>query len=503
MPKSLVLCVAFGSLALSSCTTTPDLSEATGGIPVYDIVLRTKCELSAAFEDDQGNWIVDAYPKFAWLQDWVAQIDLNLQVLDQATLSPGASVTQPFHNAYPPSVGPSSASTSGVLGTTISGVSQSFAIAGGASLNGQAQRTETLSFALSVKELKEWRSDPTTSQLCAVSDNMDLRGRLGLKEWLRDALWPIASERELLFAGYHPNSSTGSRSVQQPTPKPKQTTAPLTIVAAKRGCTTGDLKPLSDKLDSARQTLNSVAGSADAASKQLDAATSTFKSAQSKLKQSTDALQQIQGRFGPVLDPAVQISERASAANLDWARRFSKAAGKSLNMARDEVEAANKAKDDVTTAQDALKAQSQDLDRCVLAELDQLVANAVTSVNNAAAAIPDAAKKVMEATTNLKGMQSNIDAVTAFTSRPINPPVASIGQAVQFTLAYGGSVTPTWTFVRFKGPTSPLFSTSGTRIHTLNITLGPVNPTTNAPSEDVKQNQFYLQLNNLLTPLAQ
>jgi hypothetical protein len=98
-------------------------------------------------------------------------------------------------------------------------------------------------------------------------------------------------------------------------------------------------------------------------------------------------------------------------------------------------------------------------------------------------------------------MQVYMDAISEFTSKAIDPPIASMGESVQFILAYGGNVTPTWTFVRFKGPNNPLFSTTGTRTHTLNITLGPVNPSTNAPSQDVKQNQFYLQLNSLLSPL--
>ena len=85
------------NLAAGGCGTLPELAEATGAIPVYEIVLRTKCELSSAFEDDDGNWLPDRYKKFAWLQSWTAQADLTLQVLDQATLAPGATFTQPLH----------------------------------------------------------------------------------------------------------------------------------------------------------------------------------------------------------------------------------------------------------------------------------------------------------------------------------------------------------------------------------------------------------------------
>ncbi len=152
---------------------------------VYDIVLRTKCELSDAFTDDNGQWMIGnpLYQKLAWLETWTTQVDLTLQVLDQATLAPGASFMQPLHNAYPTAVGPSSISTAGVPGTTIAAVPQSFAVAAGVSLNGQAQRTQTMSYVFSVKELREWRSRTDTTQLCAISDHMDLRGRLGLKEW--------------------------------------------------------------------------------------------------------------------------------------------------------------------------------------------------------------------------------------------------------------------------------------------------------------------------------
>ncbi len=131
-----VMCLS----GMSSCSTLPELDEATGGIPVYDIVTRIKCELSSAFVDEDGNWLPTTNPKFAWLKHWTTQSDLTLQILDTATFAPGASVSQPLRNGYSIASGPSSISTSGILGTSISAVTQSFAIAGGASLNGQAQR---------------------------------------------------------------------------------------------------------------------------------------------------------------------------------------------------------------------------------------------------------------------------------------------------------------------------------------------------------------------------
>src|ERR1700733_3415012 len=93
--------VATCNFSLGACMSTPELGEATGGVPVYDIVLRTKCELSDALSSDGGTPLAYTRPKFYWLQKWVAQVDFSLQVLDQATFSPGASLMQPLHNAYP------------------------------------------------------------------------------------------------------------------------------------------------------------------------------------------------------------------------------------------------------------------------------------------------------------------------------------------------------------------------------------------------------------------
>jgi hypothetical protein len=108
-----------------------------------------------------------------------------------------------------------------------------------------------------------------------------------------------------------------------------------------------------------------------------------------------------------------------------------------------------------------------------------------------------AKRDVMIAKDNITRLDNYI--TTEVVSKAIDPPIATIGQSVQFNLVYGGNISPTWTFVAFKGPNNPLFSSGGTRTHTLNITLGPMNPETNAPNTDVTQNQLYLHLNNLLT----
>lgn len=249
---------------LSSCTQLPDLEEATGGIPVREIVLRIKCELSDSFTDANGGWLVDQ-PSFAWLADWTAQSDLTLQVQDTATFSPGITVTQPLRNGFAVAAGPSSISTAGVLGTAISPVAQSFALAGGASINGQSSRIVTLGFALSMKELREFRHDPSTIKACEVSDTMDLRGRLGLKEWVAEALSPVALPR-LLWAGHHPKPAAAGggggaqTSPKQPTVSPPAGPQAIKAEAAAPGgppCTSE--KAISDAQSELRDAKTSIA----------------------------------------------------------------------------------------------------------------------------------------------------------------------------------------------------------------------------------------------------
>jgi mevalonate kinase len=138
---------------------------------------------------------------------------------------------------------------------------------------------------------------------------------------------------------------------------------------------------------------------------------------------------------------------------------------------------------------------------CTKAEVERQVGLATASSDTAFADAYAAKANVEIADDHLKKLQTALETAQQFTSKSIDPPIATIGQSIQFILAYGGNITPTWTFVRFKGPNNPLFSSSSTRTHTLNVTLGPVVPGTNTPNSDVKTNQFYLQINSLVAPL--
>jgi hypothetical protein len=541
------------------------MSEATGGIPVRDIVLRIKCELSDAFEDQNGAWLIEE-GKFAWLRNWTAQVDLILQILDTATLSPGFSANQPFHNAYATRAGPSSISTAGVPGTSISSIPQSFAVAAGANIGGQAQRTETISFALSIKELNAWRKAPGTSELCALSDGMDLKGRVGLKEWLREALTPVASEGdpnlpEYLYAGVHPKPNATAPTAQNaqapktPAPIGGQTRAAaletLTcdpnpppvgylqdrlgalqaiVQTNPAGCAgqvngnPGEPSPANLACDyaNALSVTRTAQQSADTAAKDAAANFTSANSLYSSLNKTVGQYYKNNDGYKDVLDPSV-IGEYESHIS-QWSKTSSKVSTL-LSSIKQNADAAMiaqkevKGGDAVIGVAKALNMISMEIGKLstppdpdkvkgICISLGKIQTTIESASNTAAKIQADADTAVnagQNADRNTKTFTDYVNGLNSdISSAPnIDPPVSTIGQSIQFILTYGGGVTPTWTFARFSGPSNPLFSIADTRTHTLNITLGPAVPGTyNTPSQSVTQNQLYLLLNNLLPPTS-
>jgi hypothetical protein len=528
--------IAICHLSLGACTTLPALEEATGGIPVRDIVLRIKCELSDAFvaNDPQYKWLLDE-PKFRWLRKWTAQVDLTLQVLDTATLSPGASLMQPFHNGYGVGTGPSTISTSGAVGTTISAVAQNFTLGGGLSVNGQSSRIETLSFALSFEELERWRQIKGTEELCAESDGTDLAGRLGLKEWIIDhALAPVAKEDlnlpELLWAGYHPKPiSAGSGTPKNSTATSKKANAEFTTLNTSV-CLPEVIEPIKKDF---QNTLSMTSKNIDYVAKILKRLPppnfeTTIDHLQKELK-STDENLAKSGKtfdayladnkdFTAVLDPSIKSDEMKNREALSKAQSLVNGFDSAID---DNLKQAKLANSQVTSglarARSALAAAQDNLGQASkIGDTEDGACFAFKAFSNAGDAVSQAdlldqlntksIQDVKNAEQNIKSLKSYVDPVDKYASslKPLDPPISSIGQSVQFILNYQGNITPTWTFVRFKGPNNPLFSAGGTRTHMLNVTLGPIDETkgSNTPSLQVLQNQQNLLLNNLLPPIS-
>ena len=196
----------FSALGFSGCSYVPSLEEASGttesNILIGDVVERIKCEISNSFDS-----VIDD-PRFTWLQNWTAKVDLTLQINDQAGVTPSGSYTSYFHNAFNFGAGSTS-----LTSNSIASVSQFFTLNFGANYSEQALRAETISFTLSLREIKRWRAHvqtlalkgPSAIPICNTTGR-ELRGHLGLAEWVNSALLPRLAVSEL-FAGVHPSPS--------------------------------------------------------------------------------------------------------------------------------------------------------------------------------------------------------------------------------------------------------------------------------------------------------
>jgi hypothetical protein len=165
------------AVAFSGCAVVPPLKE--DAVAVSAIVERVKCELAWAVPEPEPPYPTGRYQ---WMADWTAKVDLTLITNDQAALTPGVSLIHPLPSEVVPLVGT---------------VSRNFTLGVGGGVTTNALRNETMSFTLSMAELRnrKYRGE------CALPDAIDLYGNLGLKEWIAAALGPV--DREILTIGKH------------------------------------------------------------------------------------------------------------------------------------------------------------------------------------------------------------------------------------------------------------------------------------------------------------
>ena len=77
-----------------------------------------------------------------------------------------------------------------------------------------------------------------------------------------------------------------------------------------------------------------------------------------------------------------------------------------------------------------------------------------------------------------------------------NPPIDGLLHSVEFIVTYGGSVSPTWTLLLWKGPgTLPGLSAQGVRTNSLNIALGPASEQTRLITKSAHLKRRHAPLN--------
>jgi hypothetical protein len=185
-------------------------------------VQRVKCDVSAALYEKV--YYGPDREKLTWMQNWTAKADLTLEANESGGVTPNIAFFQPLRNAFFLGTGPSSINTAtGAVTNTVSATAQNFTLGIGATYNGEVIRTETLSFTVSLAELKNWKEHSSRSQYCAPAGTTDLEAGLDLKSWLDEALKPAILGD--LKTGIHPDpgSAKSSASVSaSPSAKPSK-----------------------------------------------------------------------------------------------------------------------------------------------------------------------------------------------------------------------------------------------------------------------------------------
>jgi hypothetical protein len=196
------LLAAVGSALLAGgCVTIPSLEG--NRIAISDVVERVKCDLADALPDPY---------KYPWMANWVAKVDLTLIVNEQAGLTPTVSFVDLRPTAVVPGVG---------------NIMQNFVFGAAAGATTTAVRTDSLSFSLSMVELRYKRQE----ERCVFYAGLGLDGDLGLKEWIVSALEPV--DRGVLTVGYHPRlmATRSAKAKQRPPAPPPGNDPPLDSIS--------------------------------------------------------------------------------------------------------------------------------------------------------------------------------------------------------------------------------------------------------------------------------
>ncbi len=328
-----------------------------------------------------------------------------------------------------------------------------------ANLNGQAVRSESVSFTIALDELKLWRRQtekrdaglPPEKRTCYFDSSIGVTGNLGLKEWVDSAFFPVSAGQ--LQAGIHPFGGGGGKSgaAAAPSsggPKAKALVAPTKDQIAKQAAEWAvELAKLQ------KETKNSF-DKIDVAVKNVESANSDL---QGKLSTLNDS------KYTPVLAPYLKklyaqgekyISEHQKARDNCTAYKTHLTEASAL-LAQLQAELAKSA--DVTVPMEiAYNSLSEAMDNIHANDYPKQAAACATAL----------AQTAIQAAQSASALPAQID-----------PPIDSVAHSVNFVVTYGAGISPSWSLLQWKGPGSsqgsPLFGATGTRTHTLNIALAP------------------------------
>ncbi len=436
---------------IPGCMSTPDLSEATGAehseIMIKDVVQRVKCELSEAFDKkvDQRD--------FRWLASWTAHADLSLQINDNAGVSPNGTYTSNLRQVKP----------STLTGTVLNPVTELFTLNLSANLNGQAVRSETVSFTIALDELKAWRKQidkmeanlPPEKRTCYFDGGTGVNGNLGLKEWVDSAFFPV--EAGQLQAGIHPYGGGGGKAAGAAGPSSGGGRSKAAEILSR--------DQIAKQAATWAQELSQLQLKTKASFAKIDAAIQGLATADADLQNKLKVLND--SKYDAVLAPYLKTAYGKSKSFDDYIKSHKddedKCAEYKVNLGH-AVTLVGQLQAELNKPGGEVTGPMQMAYDSLADEMHGIHANDYPAQSaKCATALAQAADRAAK---NAAALPTQID-----------PPIDSVAHSLSFVVAYGAGISPSWSLIKWKGPAgganTPFLSASGTRTHSLNIALAP------------------------------
>ena len=476
------ICALACGPALAGCMSVPDLGGIAGSRPddknsnpksisINDVVTRVKCEIRDSIADRVG------YP---WLEKWTAQADLTLLVNQQSGISPGVTFAQPL--------------PFGNIPGRVTNLAQSASLGLGGGVSTTAVRTEIVSFSISIKEIRnqfKWMNAYQLYDQCHPHSAIDLTSNLGLKEWVDSALGPV--DNGLLKEGYHkppkPPGGGGAGAAGGGGAKPqalvlgleyRDTLADLIKLLTKDDPLRGKIEVIQFEFGILREfgnLLRDIQSATDLTKFDTSAFGKTLTNIDSELK------------LGPDVFKGLKLTSIEHALNSMGANPTrQQLATLKASVQKAIVIVEKKLATDIPPVVAALQLicdcsppfEIKDEEFSGQISPDQPPPGQTPPGQPPGKARQSAPTlKPSEIFSNglkcLKTILSLVQADIPASPPPKDPPIDAISHQVQFFILYNASANPTWTLVRFRGPTptsGSFASLSQTNTHTLTIVMG-------------------------------
>jgi hypothetical protein len=292
---------------------------------------------------------------------------------------------------------------------------------------------------------------PPEHRVCDYRNSHELTGDLGLREWVRSAFFPV--EVRDLWAGNHP------------APGGAKPTGPPSVVAAPKPISTGPaagLQPTRGPTPAQFTKINDDYSSLATSLQQAQKALSDMTLAEGQIGAVFATAQRTKHNYEPVTVPSNVRKTLRDTADIAWiAFRYARG---DLAKAKEAFARAKEAGDDATTQYNEFKQNAaQNIEADYQTQVD--------FVTRAASTVKSESENVNRLLTHAQALQKD----TASLSYTPDPPVDSMLHSVQFVVSYGGSISPSWTLINWKGPAlnGPAASAQGVRTNILQLALGP------------------------------